>query len=136
MKELIGKTIASMHVSEGEGFLVFKHPDGTETVYYAEGDCCSQSWFADIVGVTSLIGATVRTAQGVPMPEEITDGRGRQEYDTAYGTKLTTDKGYADIVFRNSSNGYYGGWLQYVEPGKWGRETLREIDPTQDDWRA
>lgn len=45
----------------------------------------------------------------------VDDGRTRQECDEAYGYKIFTDKGQADIIFRNSSNGYYGGSLNGVE---------------------
>lgn len=44
----------------------------------------------------------------------VDDGRTRQKYDEAYGYKIFTDKGQADIIFRNSSNGYYGGSLDDV----------------------
>jgi hypothetical protein len=44
------------------------------------------------------------------MPD-IQDERCRQDDDRFYGIKLLTTGGYVDIVYRNSSNGYYGGEL-------------------------
>lgn len=108
MKELLGKTITGLRVRDGEDILVFDHPDGTWTAYATHGDCCSETWFADIVGVNALINATVLEVQDVEL-EDDADERTRQEYDRFYGVKLKTDRGYVDIVYRNSSNGYYGG---------------------------
>lgn len=113
MKALIGKTITGLSVSDNQGMLVFDHPNGEETIFYAYGDCCSETWFADIVGVDALLNATVKTCEEITMGE-VADGRGRQKYDQVYCFKLTTNKGNVDVVFRNSSNGYYGGKLQQV----------------------
>jgi hypothetical protein len=43
------------------------------------------------------------------------DGKTRQDFDSLYGYGVVTDKGEGDIEFRNSSNGYYGGWLELSE---------------------
>ncbi len=111
MEELIGKTIESLSVSKDQSILAF-YTDAGVIAYEVEGDCCSESWFADINGVSALINGKVTASDIVSMDGyNVEDGRCRQEYDAAYGIKITTDKGYADIVFRNSSNGYYGGWM-------------------------
>jgi len=110
MNEICGKTIMGLSVSEDEHYLVFHYADGTFDAYEVDGDCCSESWFADIVGVSALIGGKVLEVAEVDMPQEDKpDNRCRQEYDSFYGVKIRTDKGYADIVYRNSSNSYYGG---------------------------
>jgi hypothetical protein len=31
-----------------------------------------------------------------------------------YGYKIITDRGHCDIIFRNESNGYYGGYMMYT----------------------
>lgn len=132
MKELIGKTITGLRVNEDQSLLVFDHPDGTNTGYETDADCCSETWFADITGVSALIGGVVRTADEVSMDGyNVNDGRGRQESDEAYGYKLTTDKGHVDIVFRNSSNGYYGGSINIFNNRL--PENMVEIT---DDWMA
>jgi hypothetical protein len=131
MKELIGKKIIELLVSEGESELVFVTNEGT-IWYHVEGDCCSNSWFADVTGVSALLGAVVAAAEDVPLDSyDVNDGRGRDESDCAYGYKLTTDKGYVDIVFRNSSNGYYGGWMD-LGVGDPPKNTRAIID----DWQA
>jgi hypothetical protein len=134
MKELIGKTISALSVSEGEDSLVFHHPDGSHTTYETDADCCSETWFADIVGVSRLIGHTVVTAESVDLyaVDSAGDGRCRQEYDQHYGVKLTTDVGHIDIVYRNSSNGYYGGSIVC----KIGYSLPKDLREITEDWQA
>lgn len=131
MKELIGKKITGLRINEDQSVLAFDTDQGV-IAYDAWGDCCSETWFADITGVGALIGGTVQTADEVSMDGyNVEDGRTRQECDEAYGYKLTTDKGYADIVFRNSSNGYYGGSIELLK-----RELPEGMIAITDDWRA
>lgn len=112
MKKLIGKKINGISINGDQSILSFDTDQGRVN-YIAYGYCCSDSWFSDITGMSALIGGTVASAKMVSMNGyNVDDGRCRQEEDTAYGWKLTTNKGYADIVFRNSSNGYYGGSLE------------------------
>lgn len=134
MKELIGKTITGLRISEGEEILSFDTKDGCTFVYRAYGDCCSETWFADITGVSALIGGTVASADFVDMDGtyNVDDGRGRQDYDQAYGVKIMTDRGHADIIYRNSSNGYYGGDIELVSE-RYSDECSTQIT---DDWTA
>lgn len=131
MKKLVGKTITSIAVNSDQSILSFGTDQG-QVNFEVYGDCCSTSWFADITGVHSLIGAKVAKAEEVSLDGyNVNDGRCRQDEDQAYGYKITTDKGYADVVFRNSSNGYYGGELcdgPSVAPDG--------MTPITDDWRA
>jgi hypothetical protein len=131
MKELIGKKITGLRINEDQSVLVFDTDQGA-IAYDAFGDCCSETWFADITGVSALLGGIVQTADEVGMEGyNVEDGRTRQEWDEAYGYKLTTDKGYADIVFRNSSNGYYGGSIDLLK-----RELPEGMTAVTDDWHA
>ena len=131
MKELIGKKITGLRINEDQSVLAFDTDQGV-IAYDAWGDCCSETWFADITGVGALIGGTVKTVACVNMNGyNVDDGRCRQDVDEAYGYKLTTDKGYADIVFRNSSNGYYGGSIELLK-----RELPEGMIAITDDWQA
>ena len=131
MNELIGKKITGLRINEDQSVLAFDTDQGV-IAYDVWGDCCSEAWFADITGVGALIGGTVQTADEVSMDGyNVEDGRTRQECDEAYGYKLTTDKGYADIVFRNSSNGNYGGSIELLD-----RELPEGMIAITDDWQA
>lgn len=131
MNELIGKKITGMWVNNDQSILAFDTDKGV-VAYITWEDCCSETWFADITGVSALLGGTVKTVAYVNMNGyNVDDGRCRQDVDEAYGLKLTTDKGFADIVFRNSSNGYYGGALELLD-----RELPEGMIAITDDWQA
>jgi len=121
MKELVGKKIKEIYIdADNQWYLKFITDDG-DIVYETEGDCCSESWFADVICIDALLGAIVNVVDEVEMYSvtDTEDSRCRQEYDAIYGYKFQTDKGWADIVFRNSSNGYYGGWLNCLSEEKY-----------------
>jgi hypothetical protein len=158
LQKLVGKKVVGLFVEPGEGSLVFEIPNES-IVINTYGDCCSETWFADILGVDALIGHTIVSVEE-PEYGDNTDlqwhdddlvsddafyengeknhSRSRQECDQLYGIKITTDAGYTDIVYRNSSNGYYGGNIDRVEvlddeemnaiKSKWNQIT--------DDWSA
>jgi len=129
MKTLTGHTIRAIHVERGEHRIIFETNSG-RLAYETEGDCCSETWFADIVGVSALLGGEVRLVNSTGLPN-VEDGRNRDEVDEFYGVKITTDLGVADIIYRNSSNGYYGGSC--------GPSTNISLDDTvkiEADWQA
>lgn len=104
---IVGKIVERVLVSEGEHTLYLVTNAGT--LEMATGaDCCSESWWADAVGVKQLIGFVVRSIEEIEVPQ-VEDNRSRQEYDQVYGYRVTTSGGACDLIFRNSSNGYYGG---------------------------
>lgn len=107
--DLIGARVNAISVGHGEEYLIF-HTDRGMIGYVVSGDCCSESWFADISGIQNMIGNTVDSATWVDLPYyNVMDGRTRQDDDSAYGFEIRTDGGVTSFVFRNSSNGYYGG---------------------------
>lgn len=111
MASLVGKTIREILVSDDDSTLVLATDQG-DVILVAEGDCCSECWFADLLGVPALLGHPILKVEGIDLPDYNTnDGRGRQDVDSVYSYKFTTARGHADLIFRNSSNGYYGGGL-------------------------
>jgi hypothetical protein len=118
MKELLNKQILAVLLDKDlQHFLVFKTNEG-DVKYETFADCCSETWFSDIIGLTDLIGETVNKVEEVLISKlgnyNTDDGRGRQDVDQVYGYKLMTNRGHIEILFRNSSNGYYGGWIECV----------------------
>jgi hypothetical protein len=109
---MIGKTTHAIFISSDETSLGFSFTDGSCARWDTYGDCCSETWFADIVGVEALIQRPIVKIETIDMSAigyGVDDGRSRQDSDSAYGMKITSDRGICDIVYRNSSNGYYGG---------------------------
>src|SRR5277367_3929125 len=135
MEDLVGKTVRAIEVSDDQHWLVIKHDEG-QNVYWCEGDCCSTTWVADIVGVDNLLGFKVVKAEDVEV-EPVNDGRGREEVDLFYGIKLTTERGYVDIVYRNSSNGYYCGWMgRAKDPPNDKNKSFNKMIPITEDYSA
>lgn len=134
MKELLETYVERVSVSAGEHYLMF-HSQRKTTTYGAYGDCCSESWFADITGLDNLRGQEVIGVRVLDVTLPKGDRRTRQDEDKVYGYRLSTRKGDCDIIFRNSSNGYYGGELGLVRnAASLSGETFTEI--TTDEWSA
>ena len=149
MKELIGKTVTKIGVSQDQSVIMFVQDDATSTAFQASGDCCSESWFADITFQnhwgTSGLPLVVNEVSEIEVPDFVLkmiekDGRTRQDYDQVYGYKLVTNKGTCEIIYRNSSNGYYGGDCNVMKPEecKWDKKSLEEAvwEYIEDDWMA
>lgn len=105
---VIGRTLTGIAVSQdGETTLRLTFADG-EHYITTDGDCCSESWWADVIGAASNYGGIVQEVRAIDLPYPA-DDRTRQKEDCAYGYDIVTTKGVVNLVFRNSSNGYYGG---------------------------
>lgn len=121
LSPLVGKTVSEVRLSEGEHQMLMVCSDGTRLLFDTDADCCSETWIADIIGTHFLVGHVITAAEGLELPDNLPDSdeRTRQEYDQYFGIKITTVVGYCDIIFRNSSNGYYGGsWDLFVNGEK------------------
>ncbi len=119
---LIGKTIASVYLTSDGGAIRFDLSDGSQVHASAYGECCSHSWIETIQGLDQIIDSPIVSVEDVAMPDLGSNGEtdrainryGHYEEEMAYyGCKITSEKGYAVIDYRNSSNGYYGGSLSW-----------------------
>lgn len=141
---LVGRKILSVRLlsrgrAEGVAFatgvegVIFSTSEG-DVALLVDGDCCSDSWMYRITGVASLMGRVVLGVLETPTDDvNPNDGLGRQEEDLVYGAGLLTEAGVCEIVFRNSSNGYYGGYWE-----RWGKTIPPEwlaVEPLADDWQ-
>jgi hypothetical protein len=113
MKELIGKVITGIAINKAADMLRFIDGNGESYIYYAEADCCSESWFQDFEG--SIVDTKVT---GFEQGETIVlDGEyvhSRQEYDQETPFVIHTDKLDFKFSLINSSNGYYSGWISFA----------------------
>ena len=132
--KLIGRTITAIWISEDR---VTFATDAGELTWRAEGDCCSTSYLYSIEGVDRLLaGHPVVAVHSIELQPGDT---GYHDPDCArdswrepaacgvdhdvlqvYGYRFTTEDpkwGPVSSVlsFRNDSNGYYGGWLEFTE---------------------
>lgn len=78
---------------------------------YARSECCSVSWFEFPTPIAEIIGKEFKSLYGsnfVDLPNS-----GRQEYDKNQPWYITfNDDSQFEFYLRNSSNGWYGGWLE------------------------
>lgn len=138
MKELLNKVIKKIFISEGESHIKFILSDNSEMIYVTDADCCSETWFSDFTGIDCLINQEILEVEELLLPinKLLLAQRSRQEYDELYGYCFKTQKGYATLEYRNSSNGYYGGSCSLFIPFQ--RNDKKEIifHEIKDDWSA
>lgn len=116
MKELIGVTITRLLVSDDKQYL--KIETDKDSIYYgAEGDCCSNSWIESIEApeMPQTIVA-VDEGDGVELKGVCNNEGYEPDLLQQYKTVLRCAKGESiHIEYRNSSNGYYGGYLIRIQ---------------------
>lgn len=108
------------------GTLTFK-TDIDDVVWQAEGDCCSHSFFTDLKLQPVFGKKIVKVADVDSMVDDALDpktlvdtGAGENDYESIYGIQLTAEDGSVGfVIFRNHSNGYYGGWVEEVGTERW-----------------
>ena len=103
LNELVGRTIAGIKIDDSlQEYLVFETTEGN-IIYRGYGDCCSESYFADIVGVENLLYQKVLGVKDVELEEgEPKPHKSRQDSDSVYGVDVTTEKGTCLVVLINS----------------------------------
>ena len=131
LKRLIGKWVKGILLDADEQHYLGFETDQGEIWFYAEGDCCSESWFADIINPGGVIGHQITDARMMGELNLGDSSRSRQECDWWYGVSIESQGGACLVAFRNSSNGYYGGRLADAE-----RPTDRALMNVIDDWAA
>lgn len=107
---LIGKTIESVWLAEDGKAIRFNLKGGEEIIARTEGDCCSSTWIESIEMPENMIG-TVREADDIDMNRA--SEKADYEIIQFYGFRIVTEKGIATLDYRNESNGYYGGSLDW-----------------------
>jgi len=124
MKELFWETISHIYISEDNTYLAFFNNWCDKVfVYSTEGDCCSYTWFETITNPENMIGQKILGIEEKDMSDCCKDSAAcdkckDHEVVQVYGLTFKTQKGYTDIEYRNSSNGYYGGWCSYIPDPK------------------
>lgn len=107
---LIGKTITALYLADDQQAM--RCDVGPEQIIArADGDCCSHTWIEHVEDPESIIGSEVLSASDISMSREEEEKDG--DHIQFYGFKIQTVKGACVIDYRNSSNGYYGGSLEW-----------------------
>ena len=98
-----------------EEWLIFTG-GGEGVALVVEGDCCSTSYWHDIIGVDKLLsGGPIISAEWIDF--EVVENDGVEEIK-AWGLRIVTEGPFGEWTtaasIRNRSNGYYGGWAAAV----------------------
>ena len=115
---LIGSEVYKIYLKEDKTVLVLETSTGLHGLH-TDGDCCSESWIEHIDGADDFQGysRTKDTPAIIEKVEEVDLGEvvaTRQESDQLYCFNIYLTSGRKiQIEFRNSSNGYYGGTMDY-----------------------
>ena len=140
IERLVGRKIKRVYMSAA--YLKFETDQG-DLAFAVEGDCCSRSFFHDFIGVEKLTAnGPVISAASVSLteddPRSKTDNSHDYEEIECYGYEIVTeDPQFGPVTavfsFRNSSNGYYGGWMTSVESVPVGLpEIVKDVLSTDD----
>lgn len=107
IEELLGKTAVGVTGEAGGDELLFVFDDGAKYVFHHHQDCCEGVEINDIEGdLQDLVGSPLTMAEEVengPVPE----GWDPYESETWTYYKFATVKGYVNVRWLGSSNGYY-----------------------------
>ena len=114
-EDMIGKKLSSVFLSQDKSTIAFSFQDGTEKRFGVMGDCCSCSWIEHLEMPGDIDGATLLSVND--SDEVITSDHNDHDEEhgddciSVYNTRFATDRGEIVLEYRNSSNGYYGGYL-------------------------
>lgn len=131
---LKGKTIEKVIMSPND--LLTFHTDSGPVSFRVEGDCCSSSYFYEITGIDKILGKKIEEI--VELPDiDVKDAPPECECVQAYAFRLSAAPSLTEVageeletsnsafvVFRNESNGYYGG---YMEPAEYSQQENEEV---------
>lgn len=110
---LMNKKVETIYINEEKDIIKLKTDKGFIAIE-AQGDCCSESWFEHTNHIDELIGSTIEGCEEILL-EDVKLPATRQDVDELYAFKILYKKGryngMTTLEFRNSSNGYYGGYL-------------------------
>lgn len=110
IESLLGRTLLSAEQRDDE--IVFLADDGTSFSMMHQQDCCEHVYIEDVCGdLSDLVGEPLLIAEEVcgdtAAPSGwVEEGHSHESYTWTF-YKLATRKGYVDIRWFGSSNGYY-----------------------------
>lgn len=129
MNKLIGKTIVGMKISEDKDALLFEVEGGGRLMATVDGDCCSTSWVEAVELPALGFPFTISNVVNLELNKEGQWDENEMGFIQFYGAKIRTDKGDMVIDYRNESNGYYGGDINWPGEGYY-----ENVSPDQYQW--
>lgn len=114
---LKGKVITEIEgLKKDENEVYIKTSDGSVYKMYHEQDCCESVWIEDVYGdVEDLIGSPILIAEECTNAEDLGELLDSDYSHTWTFYKLATAKGYVDIRWYGTSNGYYSESVDFKQ---------------------
>lgn len=104
-EELVGRTLYRVEVDDAE--LKLYLTDRNYVKFYHQQDCCESVYIEDICGdLNDLVGEPLLVAEEVSNYEADPVYEGEESYTWTF-YKFATRKGYVDVRWYGTSNGYY-----------------------------
>lgn len=118
VEKLKGKTLSAVNASNEE--IIFSTVDGEVYKMYHMQDCCESVYIESIVGdLSDLVGSPILRAEQSEDLFDVLKNIGKEKgYEDSYTWtfyKFATRKGYVDIRWYGSSNGYYSEGVDFVK---------------------
>lgn len=128
ISELIGKVFTYV-VNDDNNEIIFTCNNGEKYMLYHQQDCCESVYVDDINGdLDDLVGSPITLAKEVSnkaFEAEYEEKMKSDDEDDYYGEshtwtfyKFATVKGYVDIRWFGSSNGYYSESVDFLKADK------------------
>lgn len=111
---MLNRKLASVVLDKSRDVITFLFQDGFERRFSVEGDCCSHSWIEHLEMPGDIVGATLLSVEDGGLITQDHDEHDDEHDDgeiSVYNTSFKTDRGEIILEYRNSSSGYYGGYL-------------------------
>lgn len=116
-EDLLGKTLTSIVTSTANDEIRFVADDGAVYLMHHEQDCCENVTVESIVGeLQDLLNSPILRAEVAvsdERPADVPAPKWEVESETWTFYKLATIRGYVDIRWHGSSNGYYGEGVDF-----------------------
>jgi hypothetical protein len=104
--ELVGRTLYKV-TADGDEMILYLS-DTNYVRFYHQQDCCESVYIEDICGdLNDLVGEPLLIAEEVSNVGYEEENQGYDESHTWTFYKFATRKGYVDVRWYGSSNGYY-----------------------------
>jgi len=114
-QDFANRKLKAVSLRDDKTVLVFEFEDGGKAEFTAEGDCCSHSWFEHLEAPDTVEGLEVLAVEDQRMEHGWDGEEDMGDYLQSYQTILRLNNGESiKVEYRNSSNGYYGGYLERV----------------------
>jgi hypothetical protein len=110
-EKLLNRKIKNAYTKPGNEEFVIEFEDGIQR-FQVQGDCCSQSWIEHFTVPNDVDGATLLSVEESGGTEE---KHPDHECLLVYETRFRTNRGDIVLEYRNSSNGYYCGYIEMVD---------------------